>query len=405
MACLVGSWFWGVGCEMGAVRDGMAGTSPVTGSVTSAEVPRTVVVTGHFPPQPGGVQTFTWELVRRLPPDRVAVVAPHHSAARAFDRTLPFPVVRRRGYLLTRDLRRIAADAGASTGWIPALAPIGMYAPLLRRAGLDRVVASSHGQELGWLQVRPTREAIRRAARRLDVLTYLTPHTGRRLAPVLDRPEILRRLAGGVDVSLFRPPPARPPGPPTVISVSRLVRRKGQDVLLDAWPGVLAAVPDARLVLVGVGPMFERLARAAAAPWLHDSVRLTGYLPRPELAATLAGADVFVLPCRDDRGGLQTEGLGLAILEASAAGLPVVVGRSGGAGDAVRDGWTGLLVRAEDPAELAAALVRLLRDPALAQAMGRAGRRWVAEAWTWPASVRSLARVLSDGEPQTADLC
>ena len=81
----------------------MAGTtSPVTGSVTSADVPRTVVVTGHFPPEPGGVQTFTWELVRRLPPDRVAVVAPHHSAAQAFDRALPFPVVRRRGYLLCR---------------------------------------------------------------------------------------------------------------------------------------------------------------------------------------------------------------------------------------------------------------------------------------------------------------
>src|SRR4029079_18754424 len=102
------------------------------GPVTSADVPRTVVVTGHFPPEPGGVQTFTWELVRRLPPDRVAVVAPHQSGARAFDRRLPFPVIRRRGYLLTRDLRRIVADAGASAGWIPALAPIGMSVPLVR---------------------------------------------------------------------------------------------------------------------------------------------------------------------------------------------------------------------------------------------------------------------------------
>jgi phosphatidyl-myo-inositol dimannoside synthase len=333
------------------------------------------------------------------------VVAPHPSAASAFDRGLPFPVIRRRGYLLTRDLHRIAADAGASTGWIPALAPIGMYVPLLRRAGLDRIVASSHGQELGWLRVRPTREAIRRAARWLDALTYLTPHTARRLASVLDRPEILRRLAGGVDLDLFRPAPAGTPRPPTVISVSRLVRRKGHDVLLEAWPGVLAAVPDARLVLVGIGPMFDRLARAAAAPALSGSVRLTGYLPRPDLAATLAAADVFVLPCRDDRGGLQTEGLGLAILEASAAGLPVVVGRSGGTGDAVRDGRTGLLVRAEDPAELTAALVELLRDPDRARAMGRAGHRWVTEAWTWPSSVRSLAGVLSGGEPQPEDPC
>lgn len=239
------------------------------------------------------------------------------------------------------------------------------------------------------------------------MLTYLTPHTGRRLAPVLDRPEILHQLAGGVDVDLFRPAtrPARPTGPPTVISVSRLVRRKGQDVLLEAWPRVLAAVPDARLVLVGVGPMLDRLSRAATAPSLRGSVRLTGYLPRPELAAALAGADVFVLPCRDDRGGLQTEGLGLAILEASAAGLPVVVGRSGGTGDAVRDGRTGLLVRAEDPAELSAALVELLLDPDRARAMGRAGRRWVAEAWTWPSSVRSLARVLSGAEAPVEDAC
>jgi phosphatidylinositol alpha-1,6-mannosyltransferase len=378
--------------------------------VTSGEVPRTVVVTGHFPPQPGGVQTFTWELVRRLPPDRVTVVAPHHRAAHAFDRTLPFPVIRRRGYLLTRDLRRIVADAGATTGWIPALAPIGMYVPLLRRAGLGRVVASSHGQELGWLRVGPTREAIRRAARWLDVLTYLTPHTGRRLASVLDRPDILRRLAGGVDIDLFRPLAVRLPGSPTVISVSRLVRRKGQDMLLEAWPAVLAAVPDARLVLVGVGPMADRLAKVADAPALRGSVLMTGFLPRVELAAALARSDVFVLPCRDDRGGLQTEGLGLAILEASAAGLPVVVGRSGGTGDAVRDGRTGLLVRAEDPTELAEALVELLRDQDRARAMGRAGRRWVAGSWTWPASVRALATVLSgdgtaDAQTLAEDLC
>ena len=295
---------------------------PVPGTQPALDIPRAVVVTGHFPPQPGGVQTFTWELVRRLPPDRIAVVAPHHPDARSFDRALPFPVVRRRAYLLTRDLDRIVAEHGATIGWIPALAPIGMYAPLLRRAGLDRVVASSHGQELGWLRVPPTREALRRAARRLDALTYLSAYTRRHLEPVLDRPEILSRLAGGVDVDLFRPAAGHRDRarPPTVVSVSRLVRRKGHDVLLEAWPSVLAAVPEARLVLVGIGPMRRRLASAAAAPAVRGSVRLTGYLSRSELASTLAAADVFVLPCRDDRGGLQTEGLGLATLEASAAG-------------------------------------------------------------------------------------
>ncbi|MEN3357339.1 MAG: phosphatidyl-myo-inositol dimannoside synthase [Mycobacteriales bacterium] len=375
-------------------------TGGVTQPLDGIAVPQTVVVTGHFPPEPGGVQTFTWELVRRLPADRVLVVAPYRRGAAAFDRSLPFPVLRRRGYLLTRDLRRLVDDAGASTGWITALAPVGLYAPLLRAAGLTRVVASTHGQELGWLRVGPTREAIRRMARVLDGLTYLTHYTRQRLETAIDRPEILSQLAGGVDVDLFRPDPVVPRprpggGRPVVVSVSRLVRRKGHDVLLRAWPQVLAAVPGARLVIVGVGPMAGRLAQAAAAPRLRGSVRLTGYLPRAEVAARLAAADVFVLPCRDHRAGLQTEGLGLAVLEASAAGLPVVVGRSGGSVDSVVDGHTGLLTRAEDPAELAAHLTALLRDPERARRMGEAGRRWVHANWTWARSARRLAGVLA----------
>jgi len=179
-------------------------------------IPTTVVVTGHFPPEPGGIQTFTWELVRRLPADRIVVVAPYRSGAGAHDRAMPFPVIRRRGYLLTRDLSRIAADAGATAAWIPALAPIGMLAPLVRRAGLHRVIASSHGQELGWLRVAPTRAALRRVITYLDAVTYLTPYSGRLLAAVVDRPAKLIRLAGGVDVSVFQPvtagPAARRPG-------------------------------------------------------------------------------------------------------------------------------------------------------------------------------------------------
>jgi glycosyltransferase involved in cell wall biosynthesis len=360
-------------------------------------IPMTLVVTGHFPPEPGGVQTFTWELVRRLPADRLVVVAPYRRDAGAYDRGLPFPVLRRRGYLLTRDLARVAADAGASTAWIPALAPIGMFAPLVRRAGLERVVASSHGQELGWLRAAPTRAALRRAITYLDAVTHLTPYTGRKLAAVVDRPDKLIRLAGGVDPDAFAAlPPLPRRGGPTVISVARLVRRKGHDMLLRAWPAVLAAVPDARLVIVGVGPMRRRLERTAAT--LRGTVRLTGYLPQHELARQLAAADVFVLPCRDDRAGLQVEGLGLAVLEASAAGLPVVVGRSGGSVDSVRDGITGRLVHAERPAEIAEALIGLLRASAEARAMGAAGRAWVRTTWSWAASAATLAAVLA-GRP------
>lgn len=368
-------------------------------------IPRTLVLTGHFPPEPGGVQTFTWELVRRLPPDRLSVVTTAQPGAAALDDGLPYSVVRRHAYLLHRDLRAVVERTGATTAWIPAAAPIGLFAPALRRAGIARVVASSHGQELGWLRVGPTRDALRRMARSLDVLTHLSPYTRARLEPVVERQGILRQLAGGVDTAVFTPDaapagdgPGAADGPPTVVSVSRLVRRKGHDVLLRAWPGVLARVPDARLVVVGVGPERERLLRAAGDPALRGSVELPGYLPLAETAARLAAADVFVLPCRDARAGLQTEGLGLAVLEASASGLPVVVGRSGGSVDSVQDRTTGLLVRAEDPGEVAAALVELLRDPDRARAMGRAGRRWVCATWTWERSAARLAAALR-GDP------
>lgn len=364
-------------------------------------LPRTLVVTGHFPPARGGVQTFTWEILRRLPADRFVVVAPQQDGARAFDRTLGFPVIRRSGYWLTRDVRRLVADTSCTTAWIPASAPIGLCAPVLRRAGVERVVASSHGQELGWLRALPTREAYRLMARSFDVLTYLSAFTRSRLVEVVERPEILRQLAGGVDGRVFFPGarhPAVPPrgaGSPLVVSVSRLVRRKGHDVLLQAWPEVLHAVPDARLVIVGTGPMLERLRETAAAPAYRGSVRLPGRRPEQEVAAYLAAADVFVMPCRDDRRGLQTEGLGLAVLEASASGAPVVVGRSGGSVDSVVDGVTGTLVEAEEPAQVAAAIIDLLVDPVRARLMGDAGCDWVRTTWTWDPPADRLAEFLA----------
>ncbi|HEU4675224.1 MAG TPA: glycosyltransferase family 4 protein [Motilibacteraceae bacterium] len=369
----------------------------------SVEMPRTLVLTGHFPPEPGGVQTFTWELARRLPPERLVVVGPSYDGDRAFDRTLPFPVLRRRGYWLTRDLRRVVADTGCTAGWIPATAPFGLFAPRLRAAGVQHVVASTHGQELGWLKVAPTREALRRVVRGVDVVTCLGSYTEGHLARVVDRPGKLHHLAGGVDTSVFHPGADDAEvrsrlgltDGPLVVSVSRLVRRKGHDVLLRAWPEVLRQYPGAQLVIVGIGPMREPLEQLARELQVHDSVLLPGFLPLEDVSALLAAADAFVMPSRDDRAGLQTEGLGLAALEASACGTPVVVGRSGGSVDAVQDGVTGLLVRAEDPAPVRDALLTLLGDPVRARRMGQAGAAWVRERWTWDRSARRLAELLA----------
>ena len=375
------------------------------------EMPRTLVLTGHFPPEPGGVQTLVREITCRLPADRLLVVAPAWPGAAAYDAGLPFPVVRRRGYLLQRDLPGLVRRHGCTAAWIPAAAPFGLFVPALRRAGIGHVVASTQGQELGWLRAAPTRVALRRIAGSVDVLTHLTQHTRTALLPVVERPQTLHHLPGGVDVATFRPGGGDPtalarlglaghPGP-TVVCVSRLVRRKGQDRLMQAWPRVLREFPDARLVLVGEGPLQRSLTEAADRAELRGSVRVPGGLPLPDVVACLAAADVFVMPCRDARRGLQTEGLGLAALEASAVGVPVVVGRSGGTAEALVDGVTGVLVCTQEPAAVAEGILGLLRDPQRADRMGRAGHEWVRRAWTWEHSAQQLRRLLDSGVDRT----
>ncbi|SNR52408.1 glycosyltransferase family 4 protein [Actinomadura mexicana] len=366
------------------------------------EIPRTLVLTGHFPPESGGVQTFTWELVRRLPADRLVVVAPAWAGAAEFDAGLGFPVVRRHAYLLFRGLRRLVVRHRVEAGWITAAAPFGMYAPLVRAAGVPWLVGSAHGQELGWFRAPPTRAALRAAARSFDVLTHLSATTLPELEDAVGDRTRLARLAGAVDTVRFRPgldgtAVRRRHGlgdGPVVLSVARLVRRKGHDMLIRAWADVVRRRPDARLVIVGDGPMRRRLTEAAdrEAP---GTVTVTGPVSAAELPRYYAAADVFSLPCRDDRAGLQTEGLGLSVLEASAAGLPVVVGRSGGSPESLIDGRTGVLVDATGPDEIALALHRLLGSPARAAAMGAAGRRWTCERWSWDAAAARLAALLN----------
>jgi len=246
----------------------------------------------------------------------------------------------------------------------------------------------------------------------VDTLTYLSATTRDALAAVVRGRTPLLQLAGGVDTRRFRPDAAARAAVrdryglrdrPVVVSVSRLVRRKGQDTLLRAWRSVLAAVPDAALLIVGDGPMRRTLADRAARDY-HDSVVVTGPVSSEQLPGHYAAGDLFVLPCRDDRQGLQSEGLGLSALEAASTSLPVVVGRSGGSASSVQPGRTGLVVNATEPAPLAAAVVSVLRDPGLAGRMGAAGRRWVEDRWSWETAAQRLVAVLAGRGIDTGDL-
>jgi phosphatidyl-myo-inositol dimannoside synthase len=376
-------------------------------------VARTLLVTNDFPPRAGGIQNYLLELADRLPGGELAVYAPAWPGAAEFDRRRAYPVHRHPtslmlpGPAVAARAAELARAHGAGTVWFGASAPLALLGPhLRRRAGVARVVASTHGHEVGWSMLPGARQGLRRIGRGTDVLTAVSAYTRRRVAAAFGPAAALELLPPAVDAEVFRPDPgARAElrrryglgSAPVVVCVSRLVARKGQDVLVRALPAVRAAVPGTRLLLVGDGPDRARLHRLAVEHGVDGRVVLAGAVPAAELPAHHAVGDVFALPCRTRGGGLDVEGLGIVSLEAAASGLPVVVGRSGGAPEAVRDGRTGRVVDGRDPAAVAAALADLLADPDRAAAMGAAGRAWMRAAWTWPSRVAALSALLTGG--------
>jgi phosphatidylinositol alpha-1,6-mannosyltransferase len=248
-------------------------------------------------------------------------------------------------------------------------------APRLRKAGARRQVALTHGHEVWWARAPGSRRLLRRIGDEVDVMTYVSQWCRDRIAPALSGPARarMRRLSPGVDPDLFRPGcggsevRARlgvPADAPVVVCTARMVRRKGQDTLVAAWPGVLRQHPDAVLLLVGDGPDRARLERLVAEARLGASVRLLGSVAWSQVPAYVDAGDVFAMPCRTRLGGLEPEAWGIVFLEAQACGLPVVVGDSGGAPETLVG--RGQVVGghgAERVEQTERALVRLLAAP------------------------------------------
>ncbi|MEU0663055.1 glycosyltransferase family 4 protein [Streptomyces lavendulocolor] len=378
---------------------------------------KTLIVTNDFPPRPGGIQAFLHNMALRLDPERIVVYASTWKRGREgteatalFDAEQPFKVVRDPTTMLlptprvTTRAAGLLREHGCESVWFGAAAPLGLMAPALRRAGARRIVATTHGHEAGWAQLPGSRRLLRRIGEGTDTITYLGEYTRSRIAAALTAGAAARmvQLPPGVDEKTFHPGSGGDAvrerlglaDRPVVVCVSRLVPRKGQDTLIRAMPAILARVPDAVLLIVGGGPYDKDLRRLAADTGVAGSVRFTGGVPWEELPAHYGAGDVFAMPCRTRRGGLDVEGLGIVYLEASATGLPVVAGDSGGAPDAVLDGETGWVVRGGSPAESADRIVTLLEDPELRQRMGERGRAWVEEKWRWDLLAEELKTLL-----------
>ncbi len=374
--------------------------------VLSQAMDKTLIVTNDFPPRPGGIQAFLHNMALRLDPERIVVYASTWKrgqegaeATARFDAEQPFRVVRDRTTMLlptprvTRRASELLRRHGCTSVWFGAAAPLGLMAPALRAAGARKLVATTHGHEAGWAQLPASRQLLRRIGEGTDTITYLGEYTRSRIAPALSAAAAARmvQLPPGVDEKTFHPGTGGDEvrarlgltDRPVVVCVSRLVPRKGQDTLIQAMPRILAAVPDAVLLIVGDGPYGRELRKLAADTGVADSVRFTGPVPWAALPAHHGAGDVFAMPCRTRRGGLDVEGLGIVYLEASATGLPVVAGDSGGAPDAVLDGETGYVVRGGSPTGAADRIIALLHDADLRSRMGARGRAWVEERWRW----------------------
>jgi phosphatidylinositol alpha-1,6-mannosyltransferase len=346
-----------------------------------------LLVTNDFPPKVGGIQSYVYELWRRLPAEATTVLTTAYNGSDEFDAAQPFRIERTREHFLVptrrlaRDIDALAREVRADVVFLDPMLPLGAVGPWL---GAAPYVIVAHGAEItvyGRLpgSARAARRVLRGAAGLIAAGTYPAQEAAR----ILGRPLAGVVVPPGVDVVRFHPVPdpaeragirvrhGLDPDRPLVLGLSRLVPRKGFDALIWA---TTALDPSVQLVVGGAGRDQSRLVSLARRLGVDARVRFLGRVDEHALPDLYACADVFAMPCRDRWGGLEAEGFGIVFLEAAACGVAAVAGRSGGSHEAVVDGETGLVV---EPRWLAVwdAIDRLLAEPQTRARMGQAARR------------------------------
>lgn len=376
-------------------------------SVLDASSVKILLVTNDFGPRAGGIETFVMGLLERMPFSSTLVYTSSQGDTSRYDalwmKKHGFTVIRDRSQILLptprviREINRVISRERITHLWFGAAAPLALMTPYLKRRHPHlRAVALTHGHEVWWAKIPPFSLLMRWIGSGLDAIGYLASYTKHEIAKGLwakDRDKLVQ-IAPGIDVDRFAPVTAADAKAELrhslglkderiLISVGRLVHRKGQDRLIDALPKIIEEIPNAHLLIVGEGPYRVKLEERANSLAVRQAITFLGRLQLDELPLYLSISDLFAMPSRDRLAGFEVEGLGIVYLEASSCSLPVIVGRSGGAPDALINGETGLLVDGTNPKEIAEACIELLRDPVRASAMGEKGRSWVTTQWNW----------------------
>jgi phosphatidylinositol alpha-1,6-mannosyltransferase len=359
-------------------------------------------VTNDFGPRAGGIETFVIGLIERRPFGQTIVYTSAQTGSEAYDQAwkanFGVTVIRDRAKILlptprvARNLSRVIKESNIQVAAFGAAAPLGLLSASMKKAGVRKTVALTHGHEVWWAKVFPFNCALRKIGTSVDSLTYLGEFTQQAISKSLSKAAAQKmvKIAPGIDVDHFSPQNSaqlrkelKIDDKRVIVSVGRLVHRKGQDHLIQAMPEILKRVPDAHILMVGQGPYLSHLKKLVQELNLVDHVSFIGKIQYAQLPQYICAGDIFAMPSRSRFFGLEVEGLGIVYLEASACGLPVIAGSSGGAPDAVLAGVTGIVVDGENNQEIAAGAIKLLQDLPASKAMGLAGREWIIENWRW----------------------
>lgn len=345
------------------------------------------ILTLDFPPGIGGVQTYLHEIARRLGREyTIEVITPVGGdllSGASLERTKPSP-----GNIIGfwRALNRFQPNRILVGHAHPQL----LVAAALCAPG--KYAAIAHGNDYLAAQRRWHRLIFNLLLAHSHSLITTTNANAERLQQLgLPRPVV---IYPGTDQGRFTPAEAPTPFPPVLLTVGRLVPRKGVDTVLRALPRVLRVQPDVEYRIVGSGPDRPRLITLARELQIGSSVKFMGNVPDEHLPALYRNAHVYVMPAREERQSASIEGFGIVYLEASACGLPVIAGRSGGAVEAVLHGKTGYLVDPHAPDALADTLIHLLQDHELRARLGARGRQWIEEEMNWDRAAQELAETL-----------
>ena len=370
-------------------------------------------ITNDFGPRAGGIETFVIGLIERLPKNTVIVYTSAQDGSQNYDQqwreNFGVEVIRDKARILLPTpgvaycISALVKDRGIKTAFFGAAAPLALLSPALRRAGVRKIVALTHGHEVWWSKIWPFTWAMKFIARNVDHLTFLGDFTRKAISHAISKSaaSAMVKIAPGIDTDHFAPVDSSElketlglASKKVIVSVGRLVHRKGQDILIQAMPEVLKKIPDAHLVLIGEGPYRGYLESRVKKLDIGEHVTFIGRISYADLPRYICLGQLFVMPCRSRFAGLEVEGLGIVYLEASACGLPVIAGNSGGAPDAVLDGVTGLVIDGRGPRAVGHSIETLLLSPDRAHQMGLAGRVWIIDQWQWKIWSERFAELL-----------